>query len=212
MSIRIYLVDDHALVAQGVANVLTSLPIVKEVLIFNSGKKLVDALSEQLPDLIILDIEMPEWNGLETLKRLNSITQLPCIMLSMNDEKHIIQECIRLGAKGFMPKDCSVEEMAEAIDVVLDGGTYLAERIQKILTTKKSASNDFFELTMPITKRELEILVEICEGLTCKEIADKLYLSTRTVETHKKSIMAKFDVHTTGKLVSCAIKYKFVKP
>ena len=212
MSIKIYLVDDHALVAQGVANLLESLPIVKEVLIFNSGKKLMDALSEQLPDLIILDIEMPEWNGLETLKRLNSITHLPCIMLSMNDEKHIIQECIRLGAKGFLPKDCTVQEMTEAIDVVLDGGTYWADRIKKILAIKKSASNEIFELAMPITKRELEILVEICEGLTCKEIADKLYLSTRTVETHKKSIMAKFDVHTTGKLVSCAIKYKFVKP
>jgi DNA-binding NarL/FixJ family response regulator len=129
----------------------------------------------------------------------------------MNDEKYIIQECMKLGASGFMPKDCKVEELHEALDVVLDGGTYLGEKIIKILATKKSDDNNVFELTSDITKREQEILENLCDGLTCKEIADKLFLSARTVETHKKSIMAKFDAHTTGKLISLAIKYKFVK-
>jgi DNA-binding NarL/FixJ family response regulator len=207
----IYLADDHAIVAQGVAQLLHSLPNVQEVIVFNAGKALYEATRQKLPTLIILDIEMPDWTGIDTLKKIKSEFDIPCIMLSMNDEKYIIQECMKLGASGFMPKDCSVEELSEAIDVVLDGGTYLGEKITKILATKKTADNDIFELTTDITKRELEILENLCDGLTCKEIADKLYLSARTVETHKKSIMAKFDAHTTGKLVSLAFKHKFVK-
>ncbi len=212
MPLTIYLADDHIIVAQGVANLLKTLPNVEQVIVFNSGKKLIEALDTQIPDLIILDIEMPEMNGIEALKALNSITEVPCVMLSMNDEKYIIQECMKLGAKGFLPKDCNLDEMAEAIEVIMDGGTYLGERINKILTARKTDANQVFELPMPLTKREQEILADICDGRTCKEIANKLYLSTRTVETHKKSIMTKFDVHTTGKLVSKAIKYKFVKP
>jgi DNA-binding NarL/FixJ family response regulator len=154
---------------------------------------------------------MPGWTGIDTLKKIKSEYDIPCIMLSMNDEKYIIQECMKLGASGFMHKDCTVDELSEAIDVVLDGGTYLGEKIAKILATKKTLDNDIFELTTDITKRELEILENLCDGLTCKDIADKLYLSIRTVETHKKSIMAKFDAHTTGKLVSLAFKHKFVK-
>jgi DNA-binding NarL/FixJ family response regulator len=211
LSNLIYLADDHAIVAQGVAQLLLSLPNVQEVIVFNSGKALYEATQQKLPTLIILDIEMPEWTGIDTLKKIKSEFDVPCIMLSMNDEKYIIQECMKLGAIGFMPKDCNVEELSEAIDVVIDGGTYLGEKIEKILATKKTVDNDVFELTTDITKRELEILENLCDGLTCKDIADKLYLSIRTVETHKKSIMAKFDAHTTGKLVSLAFKHKFVK-
>jgi DNA-binding NarL/FixJ family response regulator len=207
----IYLADDHAIVAQGVAQLLQSLQHVQEVVIFNTGKNLYEALLQKKPSLIVLDIEMPGWTGIDTLKKIKSEYDIPCIMLSMNDEKYIIQECMKLGASGFMPKDCNVEELSEAIDVVIDGGTYLGEKIAKILATKKTVDNDVFELTTDITKRELEILENLCDGLTCKDIADKLYLSIRTVETHKKSIMAKFDAHTTGKLVSLAFKHKFVK-
>jgi DNA-binding NarL/FixJ family response regulator len=207
----IYLADDHAIVAQGVAKLLQSLPNVQEVIVFHTGKDLYEAVLQKKPALIVLDIEMPGWTGIDTLKKIKSQYDIPCIMLSMNDEKYIIQECMKIGASGFMPKDCTVEELSEAIDVVLDGGTYLGEKITQILAAKKTVDNDFFELTTDITKRELEILENLCDGLTCKEIADKLYLSARTVETHKKSIMAKFDAHTTGKLISLAIKYKFVK-
>lgn len=124
----IYLADDHAIVAQGVANILQSLPCVQEVAIFNSGKALYQAVLQKKPSLIILDIEMPEWTGIDTLKKLRENNDIPCIMLSMSDEKYIIKECMKLGANGFMPKDCNVVELGEAIDVVLDGGTYLGEK------------------------------------------------------------------------------------
>lgn len=207
----IYLADDHAIVAQGVAQLLQTLSNVQEVIVFNSGESLFDATQQKKPAIIILDIEMPGWSGLDTLKKIKQSCDVPCIMLSMNDEKYIIQECMKIGASGFIPKDCHADELYEAVDVVLDGGTYLGEKIMKILATKKTESNNVFELTASITKRELQILEHICEGLTCKEIGDKLFLSTRTVETHKKSIMSKFDAHTLGRLVSLAVKHKFVK-
>jgi DNA-binding NarL/FixJ family response regulator len=208
---KIFIADDHEIVAQGVAQLLKSLHNVREVVVFGNGKLLFERLESQLPSLIILDIEMPIWNGIETLKHIKAQYTIPCIMLSMNDEKYIIQECMKFGANGFLPKDCTIQSMQEAIDVVLDGGTYLAENIQKILATKKTEENNIFELLAPITKRELEVLEQICEGLTCKEIGEKIFLSIRTVESHKKSIMQKFDAHTTGKLVAMAIKHKFVK-
>jgi DNA-binding NarL/FixJ family response regulator len=207
----IFLADDHAIVAQGVASLLQSLPLVAEVHIFSTGKRLYQELESKQPNIIILDIEMPEWSGIETLQHIKKKYDIPCMMLSMNDEKYIVQECLKHGANGYMSKDCTMQEFADALAVIIDGGTYIADSINKILISKKTMDNNVFELNAPITNRELEILAEICEGLTCKEIADKLYLSARTVETHKKSIMSKFGSHTTGKLVSLAIKHKYVK-
>jgi DNA-binding NarL/FixJ family response regulator len=207
----IYLADDHAIVAQGVAQLLRTLTNVQEVIVFNSGESLFEATQQKKPAITILDIEMPGWSGIDTLRKIKQACDVPCIMLSMNDEKYIIQECMKIGASGFIPKDCHADELYEAVDVVLDGGTYLGEKTMKILAAKKTEANTVFELTAPITKRELQILEHICEGFTCKEIGDKLFLSTRTVETHKKSIMSKFDVHTLGRLVSLAVKHKFVK-
>jgi len=207
----IYLADDHAIVAAGIAHLLRSLTNTREVNVFHSGNEILDAIEQRKPSLIILDIEMPGMNGIETLQKIKSATNVPVIMLSMNDEKYIIRECMNLGANGFLAKDCNIAELNEAIDVVMDGGTYLGEKISIILDTKKTGNDKFFELVSPVTKRELQILEFICDGMTCKEIADRLYLSTRTVEAHKKSIMAKFDAHTTGKLVSLAVKHKYVK-
>jgi DNA-binding NarL/FixJ family response regulator len=211
LPVKIYLADDHAIVAQGIAQLIASIDGIESVIIFENGKLLYDAIEHDRPSLIILDIEMPVWNGIETLKYIIAKYNIPCIMLSMNDEKYIIQECLKLGASGFLHKDCSLDSVTEAIEVVMDGGTYISPKIKEILAARKTETNDVFELVAPITKRELEVLENICEGLTCKEIAEKIYLSTRTVETHKKSIMYKFDVHTTGKLVAMAIKHKFVK-
>jgi DNA-binding NarL/FixJ family response regulator len=211
MSNIVYLADDHAIVAHGIASLLQSMPIVSEVIIFNNGKQLYEAVENTEPQVIILDIEMPVWSGIDTLIKIKEKFNIPCIMLSMNDEKYIIQDCIKKGADAYLPKDCTMENLQEAIEMVLEGGTYIEDSIQKILATKKRDDNDVFELVAPITKRELEILTEISNGLTCKDIGEKLFLSTRTVETHKKSIMAKFDAHTIGKLVSLAYKHKFVK-
>ncbi|MCB9195805.1 MAG: response regulator transcription factor [Flavobacteriales bacterium] len=209
----VYLADDHELVRQGVASLVKSIESVKDVICFKDGKELYKSILNVRPNVVFLDIEMPVWDGMRTLKEIKTnYREVKVIMLSMLEEKSIIQECIELGASGYLHKDSSAKEIEQAITVALEDGTYFSQETNKILSGQRnSSSNTPLELTEPLTERELEILKEICDGLTSKEIGDKLFVSHRTVETHKKNLMQKFNVNTTGKLISLAIKNRLVK-
>jgi len=209
--VTIYLADDHEIVANGLAALLKSLDIVQEVKTFLNGKLLYKACLNKKPDLVFLDIEMPEWNGLDTVKNLKTdFNAFPCIMLSMLNEKAIVNECISNGANGFLNKDCSLEELNEAIHAVLGGEIYYSKEIQKTLSGKRKEVEHNGVLKEPLSEREHEILKLFCDGLTPKEIADVLFLSPRTVETHKNNIMQKMEVNSIGKLISVALKSKLV--
>jgi DNA-binding NarL/FixJ family response regulator len=209
--IIIYLADDHEIVVNGLAALLRSLENIEEVRTFGNGKLLYKACLNQKPNLVFLDLEMPEWNGIETLKRLNAdFNAFPCIILSMLNEKSIIVECISQGAKGFLNKDCSLEELKEAILSVLGGTIYYSKEIQKTLNGRRKEVEHNGMLKEPLSEREYEILKLFCDGLTPKEIADVLFLSPRTVETHKNNIMQKMEVNSIGKLISVALKSNLV--
>jgi DNA-binding NarL/FixJ family response regulator len=209
--IIIYLADDHEIVANGLSALLSSLEFVQEVRTFSNGKLLFKACLNKKPDIVFLDIEMPEWNGLETVKKLKiDFHSLPCIMLSMLNEKAIVQECISLGANGFLNKDCSLDELKESITSVMTGTIYYSNEIQKTLSNKAKNKGLSDVLKESLSEREHEILKLFCDGLTPKEIADALFLSTRTVETHKNNIMHKMQVNSIGKLISVALKSKLV--
>lgn len=210
-NIEIYLADDHEIVASSIANLLNSVPGVAGVKTFNNGRSLFNECNNKIPSLIILDMEMPGWSGLETLKKLKSLTSVPVLMLSMNDEKSVITECIKSGANGYLNKNCSVKELEEAIETALSGNTFLSEEIKKILVGITNPSQATLELSEPLSDKEYEVLKLVCDGLTSKEIGEKLFLSSRTIETHKNNLMKKFNVQTTGKLISLAIKNKIVK-
>ena len=129
-------------------------------------------------------------------------------MLSILNEKFIIEDCIKKGASGYLNKDCSLQELSEAIQSTA-GEVYYSKEVLKILSGIHKPTGGF-TLSEPLSERESEILGLLCEGLSPKEIAGKLFLSTRTIETHKTNIMQKFDVSTVGKLISLAIKNKIV--
>ncbi len=210
-NVEIYFADDHEIVARSIANLLSSIDGVTHVTTFNNGKSLFLECNTRIPSLAILDMEMPGWSGLDTLKKLRELGSFPVLILSMNDEKSVITECIKSGANGYLNKNCSIKELQEAIESVLEGKTYLSEEIKKILVGMGSTQPSSFELTESLTDKELEVLKLVCEGLSSKEIGDKLFLSSRTIETHKNNLMKKFNVHTTGKLISLAIKNKIIK-
>jgi len=211
-SLDIYLADDHEIVANAIAGLLRPLQKVGKVIAFSSGKALYDACLIKMPDLVILDMEMPGWNGMTTLKKIRERSSIPVMMLSMNDEKTMIEESIREGAKGYLHKNCTVEELQNAIDTILKGNIFLSEEINKImLGIKTLMPADFPGLSEALTDKELEVLKLVCDGLTSKEIGEKLFISSRTVETRKNNLMQKFNVQTTGKLISLAIKNKIVK-
>lgn len=209
--LTIYLADDHNIVAKGIATILQKMEEVSNVIIFSNGKELYEACEKKLPHIVFLDIDMPIWDGRKTLVELKKdFPQLRCMMLSMNNEKEIIDDCIQKGASGYLNKDCTEAELHEAITTNED--VYFSLDVLKKLTGyQKSSNTNKINLQEPLTERELEILTLFCEGLSPKEIGEKIYLSPRTVETHKKNIMHKMDVNSIGKLISVALKNKLVK-
>lgn len=196
--------------ATGIASVLREIQGVEQVHIFPNGKELLQAVKEKIPDFIFLDVEMPVMDGKKTLENLVKLYPgIPCCMLSMVDEKSIIEEFIQMGAKGFLHKDSNLEELSNAISSIKKGEIFFSNEILKSLSgvLKKRHSVDLVE---PLSDRELEILKYICDGFSPKEIAEKLFLSHRTVDTHKNNIMQKFEVNTVSKLISVALKNKVV--
>jgi DNA-binding NarL/FixJ family response regulator len=125
-NLDVYFADDHQLVAKAIADLLLKINGIAVVKTFSNGKELYHACLSKMPDLVILDIQMPEWNGITTLKKLNEINSVPAIMLSMNDEKTVIEECMREGAKGYLNKDCTQEELQNAIITVMGGNIFLS--------------------------------------------------------------------------------------
>ncbi len=210
-SLKIYLADDHNLVAKAIAGMIQQINTAHHVKVFSNGKDLFDACCSDTPHLIFLDLEMPVWDGRETLKALKEkFPLLRCIVLSMNNEKEIIDHCIELDANGYLNKDCTEAELQEAITYT--GDVYFSKEVLKTLAAyNNNLHQNHTPVHEPLTDREIEILGLLCEGLSPKEIADKIYLSPRTVETHKKNIMAKFEVGSVGKLISVALKNKVIK-
>jgi DNA-binding NarL/FixJ family response regulator len=206
----IYLADDHNIVAQGISTLLKQTNLVGDILVFKDGKDLFEKLIAQQPDIVFLDIEMPVWDGRKTLVEIKQLNpSITCFMLSMINEKHIIEDCINKGANGYLNKDCSISELQEALSSHRDEIYYSKEVLKSLCNVaKKSESN--LKLLEPLSDREKEVLHLLCDGLTPKEIADQLFLSQRTIETHKTNIMQKFEVNSVGKLISVALKHHII--
>jgi len=208
--LKVYLADDHNIVAQGLASLIRQISTVDELKVFQNGKNLFDACLLEQPDVVFLDIEMPIWDGRKTLVELrNKFPIIRCNMLSMNNEKAIIDDCITKGALGYLSKDCTIDELKEAI--LNTSEVYFSKDVLKHLSGYgKTREDQQFLLNEPLTEREVEVLTLLCDGLSPKEIANKIHLSPRTVETHKTAIMQKFEVNSVGKLISVAIKNKVI--
>lgn len=207
----IFLADDHALVAQGLSKLLLQIPEVSNVVVFKNGKELFQACLNTKPDFIFLDYEMPVWDGKETLTQLKkNFPKIPTLMLSMLAEKSIIRECINLGANAYLSKDSVIDELLEALEKVSMSEIFYSAEIQQVLSG--TVKNQFFQtnLKQELSEREMEVLRILCDGLSPKEIAAKLFLSQRTVETHKTNIMHKFEVNSIAKLISVAIKNRII--
>lgn len=203
--------DDHELVGQGIASLLLKNEIIKEVITFRNGKELYVACQKVKPDYIFLDIDMPVWDGRVTLVELTKdYPKIPVLMLSMLNERSIIEDCLNKGAKAYLNKDCSFEELVEALVEVENGRIYYSKETLKVLAGVKRPTVNSIQLTEDLSSRELEILKLFCDGFSPKEIADKLSISHRTVEAHKNNIMLKFQVNSITKLISLAIRSRII--
>lgn len=215
--INIVLVDDHIVVMNGVTSMLSSDERFAVV-----GKALnKDILSELIqsahPDLVLLDLFLPKPEGVEIAKWLKvNYPKIKVIVLSGNEEEELITAAFQAGAMGFLTKNVEREELIIAIETVLDGGHYIGAVIEKKLSAnfvKRAVFGDKFgaHKMTGLTARELEIVLLITEGLSYKEVASQLDVSTRTIETHKNNILKKLELKNTIDLVKYAIKNRLIE-
>lgn len=201
--IKVMLVDDHPLFREGVSARLSMSDDIVLVGEAENGRQLLERLDELKPDVVLMDINMPEMNGMDVLEVVaeqNIATKF--IILSMHDDKEYIIPVIRLGAYGYMLKDVSGEEMIKAINVVHKGEKHFSQDVATIL-----AQQDTGDSEARLTNREQLILRLISLGYSNKKIAQELNNSVRTVETHKRNITKKLNINTTSGLVRYAIKH-----
>jgi DNA-binding NarL/FixJ family response regulator len=207
----IYIADDHIMVAQGISSLLQQLGYTN-IRIFTNGQEVLKACLAKVPSWIFLDIYMPEGDGISTLQQLRTKGYgMPILMLSMTADKKYVDTSMDQGANAYLHKSCDALEISKAITAIENNKKYISEAVNYINTsTIKVSINSEYYLKEALTKREVEILGKYCDGLTTEEIAQQLFLSIATVDTHKKNIMQKFGASTLSKLVAVAIKKYFV--
>lgn len=216
--IKIHLADDHQVLIDGLLAVLNNQPNYEVVGYSLNGENLVERIARNDAHILIMDINMPEKDGIQVLRELNE-KGFTCkvIILSSYDDPKLIQEVIKLGASGYLTKQCAGDHILDAINTVVLGQQYFSdvvkEKIFQLLTIKNTSSSEQSaeEIIASITDRELEILNYICEEMSGKEISEQLKISPNTVETHRKNLMKKINVKTTVGLVMFATKHHLVK-
>jgi DNA-binding NarL/FixJ family response regulator len=201
--IRILLVDDHAVFRQGLMSLLREEEYVEEITEAHTGEHGVRQYKQLLPDIVVVDMSMPDMNGIEVSKKILAINpQASIIILSMHDGSEYISRCMELGVKGYIVKTEHVQEVKKAIRSVMGGQLYFGPTAQKAIFEKFSLSSykKNSKLTQ-LTEREREILLEIQRGLTSQQIADKLFISHRTVETHRTNLFKKCNAKNSIDLI-----------
>lgn len=211
---KILLVDDHTLFRNGLKMLLDTLPGYEVTGEASNGKEFLEMIRKSQYDIVFLDIEMPEINGIDAAKRAIEFNHdLKIITLSMYGDEEYYDQMIDAGAKGFLLKNTNLQEVKTAIDTVMNGGNYFSQELMQSLlrnykVTKEQQKNPESELS----EREIEILLLISEGLSNQEIGDKLFISKRTVEKHRANILDKTKCKNTAGLVMYAIKNQLIEP
>jgi|TARA_B110000908_G_scaffold165146_1_gene214124 two-component system nitrate/nitrite response regulator NarL len=200
--IRVLIVDDHPMVAQGIQSVLESFDELKIVGVLNNGRAVVDQLEELNPDVILMDLNMPEMGGLTATEMV--IERRPgtrVLVLTMHDSPEYISSALAHGAMGYVLKDVPTEEIKLAIDAVMRGEKYLCTGAAGSLEPK---ANDAREA---LTSREQTVLLQLAQGDSNKDVAIELEISVRTVETHRKNIKRKLGISSTAGLTRYAMEH-----
>jgi DNA-binding NarL/FixJ family response regulator len=209
MTIRVLLADDHKIVREGLMSLLEKEPDIDVVAMADNGRTAVQLAGELKPDVAVLDIAMPEMNGIEATRRIShDDPEIRVLALSMHSARRFVTEALSAGAKGYLLKDCAAEELVRAIRTVAANETYLSPKVAGLIV--KDYLKHSPEATLSddscLTNREREILQLIAEGESTKEIAFKISVSIKTVETHRQQIMKKLNLHSVAELTRYAIR------
>lgn len=211
--INVFLVDDHQIVRDGIKSLLldsTEISITGEAL---NGKELMEKIGQAKPDVILMDISLPDISGIELTRQITQFyPEIKIVILSMYTQEEFITNAIAAGAKGYLPKNTTQQELLNAIITVHNGKEYYNDTVSKIIlenyisTVRKSKDTETEKDEENLSIREKQILKLYVEGMSNQQIADKLFISIRTVESHKNHIMQKLGVKSIVELVKYAIR------
>ena len=212
LPINLLITDDHQLITEGLSQILKAEKMIGEIYTAKNGKEAVDTVLKEDIDCIIMDINMPELNGMEATKLIKKEKpEIKIIVVSMLCDPSIVSKMLKAGADAFINKDTGKAELLKAIDKVMRNEKYISPEISNDLFTHLSDRNVSTSANEKhLTKREIEIIGYIAEGLTNNEIAAKLFLSNVTVETHRKNMLAKLQLKNTAALVKYAVEHKLL--
>ncbi len=209
MSIKVLLADDHKITREGLRSLLEKHGDMEVIGQAEQGREAVRLAGELSPDVVIMDVSMPDLNGIEATRQIISKSaNVKVIALSMHSDSMFVSEMLKSGASGYLLKDCAFEELAKAIETVMDGKTYLSPEISSVVVDDylhHLSKNEVAEAEV-LTDREREVLQLLAEGQSTKQIALKLHISAKTVETHRRQIMNKLDMHTVAELTKYAVR------
>jgi DNA-binding NarL/FixJ family response regulator len=212
--ISVLVADDHAIVREGVRRLLEAEDDIKVCGEAADGREVLEQVEKERPDVVILDITMPRLGGLETLERLRSKQpNLKVILFSVHGDTPFIQSAVSLGADGYLLKNGRASEVVAAVRAVTRGGSYFSPPVaREIVKQLRSPRRDEQEPYALLSSREREVLQLIAEGLSAKEIASELKISTKTVEAHRTSLMRKLGVRKATELVRYAFRHGLIAP
>ena len=209
--IKIVLADDHQIVRHGLRSLLSAEPDIEIVGEADNGREVVRLVQELSPQVVIMDISMPDLNGIEATRQiLGESSGVKVIALSMHSDGLFVLNMFKAGASGYLLKDCALEELVKAVRTVMNRQVYLSPGISDIVIkdfvigwSSAESSSSAYAL---LTAREREVLQLTAEGKNTNQIAESLFVSVKTVEAHRKQLMTKLDIHSVAELTKYAIR------
>ena len=208
MSIRIILADDHAIVRHGLNRSFQQEKDIEVIAQAQNGRSAVQLAKELSPTVVVMDISMPDLNGIEATRQITSESpQVKVIALSMHSSKKYVTEMFKAGASGYLLKNCDFEELADAVRIVAGGKTYISPSVSDLVVQDYvNGSVEEDSAFSVLTRREREVVQLLSEGKTTKQAALHLYISPKTVEVHRLNIMKKLNIDSIAQLTRYAIQ------
>ena len=209
MKIKIMVVDEHKIVREGLTSLIDKQPNMETIGEATDGREALEIANKLSPDLILMDVTMPNLNGIEATRKIKSKKpNIEIIALSLHSDRRYVLGMIDAGASGYLLKECAFDELVRAINTVMEGKKYLSPEISNILVDEyvRKDTQDKAIIYSKLTPREREILQQIAEGKSTKEIAKNLSISIKTVETHRQHIKRKLKATSIAELTKIAIR------
>jgi two-component system, NarL family, response regulator NreC len=209
---RILICDDHTLFVEGIKAMFRHEPSLEIIGEARDGRRAVELVKELKPDLLLIDVSMPDMNGPDATSRIREFDHtVKILILTMHEEEDLVAQCLEAGASGYIIKDAPASQLLYAIEVLLKGEKYLSPVVLKKVVAGYMKNSQRPQTSYDrLSAREREILKLLAEGLSVKEIATRLSLSVKTVDVHKYNLMKKIDVHDRAELIKYAIQKKLI--